>query len=160
MLTSQLFWIAVSFVLFIGLIFKPVGKALSAIFDARASRIQDELDEALRLKEEAQALLASYQRKQKEVVDEAAHIIAHAEEESKRIMDEAEHQLEENVNRRIEVAMQKIASYEATVLHDIRSNAVDIAVGTVRALIAENLGKDLTDELIEVAVEDIEKKLH
>lgn len=160
MFHSEVFWVGVSFFLFVALVFRPVGRILVSALDKRAARIQEELNEALRLKEEAQALLASYQRKQKEVVEEAANIIAHAEEESKRIAEESAKQLEESVNKRIGMAMEKIAGYEASVLQEIRSNAVDIAVSTMRSLIAENMNKEMAEELIDDAILDVEKKLH
>lgn len=160
LLHDPAFWVGLSFILFVSLIFKPVGRIILAALDDRAVKIQSELDEAIRLKEEAQALLSSYQRKQKEVTQNAKDIIAHAEAETKRIAKQAEKDLEDSLNKRIEVSMQKIAAYEASILQDVRNNAVDIAISTVRSLVAESISKDVAEDLISKAMADLDKKLH
>lgn len=154
------FWVALSFVLFVLAVFKPIGKIMGSALDNRSAKIQKELDEALRLKEEAQALLASYQRKQKEAAEEAKNIIKHAQEEAKRITLEAENSLEENLNKKIQLAMQKIASYEHSVMQEVRTNSIDIAVSTVRNLVKEKLSKEVADGLVTRAINEMNKKLH
>jgi len=154
------FFVAVSFVIFVALAFKPVGKFLTGALDERARKIKDELGEALRLKEEAQALLASYQRKQREVADQSEQILAEAEKEAERILKDSSRELEEALNKRVDVAMQKIANYEAAVIQQVKNNSIDIAISTVRSVIMENLTKDAADDLIGQAVTDINKKLH
>lgn len=160
MVLDAAFWVAVSFVVFIALVFKPVGRILATMLDDRAARIKNELGEALRLKEEAQALLASYQRKQKEVLEEAENILIEAEAEAHRIAHHAERGLDEALNKRIELAMQKIATYEATVIQDVKNRAIDVAIQTVRAIIIENLEKDRADQLVTQAIADMGKRLH
>jgi len=157
---GQTFWVALSFLGFIALVYKPVGKILCDALDARANKIQSELQEALKLKEEAQALLSSYQRKQQEVAKDAENIIIEAEAEAKRIAKESEAALDEALNKRVEVAMQKVAAYEASVLQQVKHNSVDIAISTVRQLINENLTKDMAQELVSKSVADLGRKLH
>jgi F-type H+-transporting ATPase subunit b len=157
---GQEFWVAVSFVVFVALVFKPVGKILVNALDERALKIKNELGEALRLKDEAQAMLASYQRKQREVIEEAENIIKEAEAEAKRIAKEAEIELDNALNKRIEVAMQKIATYEAAVIQQVKNSSVDIAISTVRSLIIDNINKDVAEDLIGKALVDMNKKLH
>lgn len=157
---GQSFWVAVSFFIFIGLVFKPVGNLIIKALDEHALKIKNELVEALRLKEEAQALLASYQRKQKEMADEAVNIIAEAEAEAKRIAKEAEEELDAALNKRVELAMQKIAFYEAAVIQRVKNDSVDIAISAVRSIIIENLSKDASEELITRAISGMDKKLH
>jgi F-type H+-transporting ATPase subunit b len=154
------FWVAVSFVLFILLIYKPAGKFINKALDERALRIKNELGEALRLKEEAQALLASYQRKQKEMTEEAESIVAEAEAEAKRIAKESEQELDVALNKRVELAMQKIASYENAVIQQVKNNSVDIAISTVRSIVMDTLNKEASEELIGKAISGIDKKLH
>src|SRR6266849_4561543 len=104
------FWVAVAFVVFLGgrrIIKKK--KMMIKFIDQRRDRIKAELDEALRLKEEAQALLAQYQRKQREAEQEAAGIIAGASAEAERMMAEAKIKMEEFVARRGKMAEAKIA---------------------------------------------------
>lgn len=157
---GQSFWVAVSFFIFVALVYKPVGNLIIKALDERALKIKNELGEALRLKEEAQALLASYQRKQKEMAEEALHIIAEAEAEAKRIAKEAEAELDAALNKRVEMAMQKIALYEAAVIQQVKNDAVDIAISTVRSIIVENMSKDASEELVSRAISGMGKKLN
>src|ERR1700730_17942164 len=95
------FWVAVAFVVFLGgLIYLGVHEMMVKYIDQRRDRIKAELDEALRLKKEAQALLAQYQRKQREAEQEAAGIIAGATAEAERMMGEAKTKMEELIARR------------------------------------------------------------
>lgn len=157
---NESFWVAVSFFIFVALVYKPVGNLIVKALDERAIRIKNELGEALRLKEEAQALLASYQRKQKEMAEEAESIVAEAEAEAKRIAKEFEEELDVALNKRVELAMQKIAAYEAAVIQQVKNDAVDIAISTVRSIVMDNLNKEASDELIGKAISGIDKKLH
>lgn len=154
------FWVALAFLLFVAAIFKPVGKILISTLDGRAAKIQQDLGEASRLREEAQQLLASYQRKQKEAVEEAKKIVKNAESEATRIITEAEESLEENLNKRIQIAMQKIATYEHAVMQEIRTNAIDMAINTVRQLVKEKMSKDISEQLVVGAISEMHKKLH
>lgn len=160
MFQSPEFWVGLSSILLVVVAFKPVGGLLSKVLDARTVKIQNELNEAVRLKEEAQALLASYQRKQKEAAIEAQNIITNAENEAKRLVADAEKNLEENLNKKIQVAMQKIASYEHSVMQSVRLNSIDVAMGTVRSLVQEKLNKEVADTLVTRAIGEMSKKLH
>lgn len=160
MIFNEAFWVGFSFVVFIALIAKPVGRFMAQALDNRAKIIQSELDEVLRLKEEAQELLASYQRKQKEIKQESENIIKSAKEEAALIAKESEKELDKALNSRIEMAMQKMSNYEASVINQIRRNSIDIAVGSVRAMILEHLNKEKAEELINQATLEINKKLH
>src|SRR4249919_1249258 len=101
MLAEPEFWVAVAFVIFVGiLVYVGVPKMMVGALDERAKRVQAELDEARRLKEEAERLLAEYQGKQKQAESEAASIIAGAKAEAERIAAEAKAKLEDFVARR------------------------------------------------------------
>jgi F-type H+-transporting ATPase subunit b len=154
------FWVAVSFTIFVILLFKPVQRLLLKGLDSRTSRIRKELDEAHTLREEAQALLSSYQRKQLDAEEEAKRIIRDAENEAASIAKKAEKDLEEALNRRIELAMQKLNSYESAILFEIRNNAIDIATNTVRRIVEENLSKDASHELVTQSIDHIQKKMN
>ena len=110
---SAEFWVAVAFVLFVGVLLRfGWGRGIAAL-DKRAANIKNKLDEAIRLREEAQELLASYQRKQRDAEKEAADIIAHAEAEAGRLRAEAEEELAATVSRRTDTALAKISQMEA-----------------------------------------------
>lgn len=154
------FWLAVSFFIFIGLTAKPVGRLIGAALDKRAYRIRKELDEAIKLKEEAQAILAEYERGQRTAVEEVEAIIKHAQEEADRITRKAKEELEQEVRRRMDMAEQKIAQAEQTVIQQMRDNAVDITTSAARLLILENINKEAGEKIIGKAIFDLGKKLH
>lgn len=160
MIYDASFWAALSFVLFVALIYKPVARMLGKGLDGRSERIQTELDEALKLKEEAQAILANYQRDQRAASEEIDAIMKRAKEEAKRIADQAQEKLEHEIQRRIDMAEQKISQAEVDVINELRDNAVDITSSAARSLILENLNKDLTEDIIADAITGLDRKLH
>ena len=122
-------WVALGFLLFLGLLaYLGVHRKLIASLDQRQGRIKAELDEARRLREEAQALLAEFERKGREAEGEAAAIIAGAKAEAERLAAEAKTRMEDFVARRTKMAEAKITQAEAQALADVRSAAADAAV--------------------------------
>src|SRR4029079_13779349 len=89
-------WVAVAFVIFLGVLaYYQVHKSVLRSLDERRDRIKSELDEARRLKEEAQALLASYRQKKEQVEHEAQAILAGAQAEAERLARDTAHRLHE-----------------------------------------------------------------
>jgi len=154
------FWVALSFFIFIFLVAKPIGRAIGGALDNRSSKIKSELDDAMRLKEEAQAVLALYQRKQKKTLENSEEIIAHAKSEAERIIENAKSSIEDEIEKRTTLAVQKIAQTEARVVQEIRENAVDITISAAREIIMEDLDKDVADSVIDTAISDIGRKLN
>ena len=155
------FWVAVAFVVFIGgLIYLGVHEMMVNYIDQRSDRIKAELDEALRLKEEAQALLAQYQRKQREAEQEAAGIIAGAIAEAERMLAEAKTKMEEFIARRGKMAESKIAQAEAQALADVRAAAAEAAVSAAEKILAQIVKGEVADRLIVKGVEDVKTKLN
>ncbi len=157
---DQSFWLAVAFAIFVVLIARPVGRFIARGLDKRSARIKQELDEAMRLREEAQAVLALYQRKHKKAVEETEEILKHARDEAERIIKNADKKLEEEIKRRTEIAEQKIEQAEAYVLQEIRNNAVDISINAAKALIVKNMTAEAAESLMQNAVANMGKKLH
>lgn len=157
---DEAFFVAVSFVIFVLLVARPLGGLIARGLDNRADGIKKELDEAIQLKEEAQALLASYQRKHKRAVDEAEEIVSHAKQEAKRLIEETKGKLEDELAIRTKLAEQKIAQAEARVIQEIRDNAVEITINAARTLIMENLSSEVADELLEVAIANADRTFH
>ncbi len=152
--------VVVATVLFLLFVAKPISRAFSGGLNARAERIREELQEATRLKEEAQSLLASYQRKQNEIKAEAEDMIKSAKAEARHITKSAAEQLEKDLARRTENAAQKIATLEAQAVQNIQSRAVEITLDTTRELIVEHLGEKAADAVMADAVKDVAQKLH
>jgi F-type H+-transporting ATPase subunit b len=155
------FWVAVAFVAFLGvLVYFGVHEMMAKYIDQRRDRIKGELDEALRLKEEAQALLAQYQRKQREAEQEAAAIIAGATAEAERMVTEAKAKMEEFIARRGKMAEAKIAQAEAQALADVRAAAAEAAVSAAETILSQTVKGDVADRLIVKGIDDVKSKLN
>jgi F-type H+-transporting ATPase subunit b len=155
------FWVAVAFVVFLGmLIYLGVHEMMAKYIDQRRDRIKAELDEALQLKEEAQALLAQYQRKQREAEQEAAAIIAGATAEAERMMTEAKTKMEEFIARRNKMAEAKIAQAEAQALADVRAAAAEAAVSAAEKILTQIVKGEAADRLIVKGIDEVKTKLN
>ncbi len=160
MMESPTFWVAVAFVIFAVGAFKPGRKFLIEALDTRADKIKDEMDEAARLREEAQATLATYQRKQREAVEETREIIAHAEEEVARMRAHSTRDLEVSLSRREQQALDRITQAESEAIQDVRNMAVTIAIAATKQLLGDYLDEPRSSALIDDAIADLPKILH
>jgi F-type H+-transporting ATPase subunit b len=154
-------WVAVAFLIFLGLlVYVGVPKLLTNALDDRARRVQAELDEARRLKEEAQKLLAEYQSKQRQAETEAAGIIEGAKAEAERIAAEARVKTEEFVARRRKMAETKIAQAEAQAVAEVRAAAAEAAVSAAETILSESVKGKVADDLIARGISDVKAKLN
>ena len=155
------FWVGAAFVLFVGiLVYLKVPGMLTGALDERAKKISDDLDQARELREEAQVLLATYQRKQRDALKEAEEIIAHAKEEAMREAEQAEKKLEEAIARRQQAALNKIALAEAQAENEVRDTAIEIAVAAATAVVAQQVRGDRADALVDTAIQDLRRHLN
>ncbi|PPR67624.1 MAG: ATP synthase subunit b [Alphaproteobacteria bacterium MarineAlpha1_Bin1] len=155
------FWVGAAFVLFVGiLVYLKVPGMLTGALDERAKKISDDLDQARELREEAQVLLATYQRKQRDALKEAEEIIAHAKEEAMREAEQAEKKLEEAIARRQQAALNKIALAEAQAENEVRDTAIEIAIAAATAVVAQQVRGDRADALVDTAIQDLRRHLN
>jgi F-type H+-transporting ATPase subunit b len=154
-------WVAIAFVIFIGvLIYVGVHKKIIETLDHRATRIKNELDEARKLRDEAAALLAEYQKKQREAEQEAAAIVAEAKAEAQRVAAESHAKVEEFVARRTKLAETKISQAEAQAVADVRAAAAEAAVTAAEKILRETAKGDIADKLVERGIQDVKAKLN
>lgn len=154
------FWAMIALFLFIGVVFYlKVPAAISGMLDKQIKKIEDDLSEAKRLREEAQALLADYERKRKSAETEAADIVTAAQDEAKRIADEAEVALADLITRRTKAVEEKIAQAEAQALGEVRSRSADVAVDAARILLTDQVKKD-GDALVNQSIKDVAERLN
>ena len=158
--TSPETWVALAFIVFVALVWKPTQKAILSGLDDRSARIAKELNEAARLREEAQALLTQYQAKHRDALKEAEGIVAHARSEAERLAQQAQRDLEAALKRREELAMQRIAQAEQQAAADVRTAAVDVAIAATERLLREKLDGAKSDALIDQAIKELPGKLH
>ena len=155
------FVVTIAFVLFVALlIYLKVPGMVTKMLDQRADGIQSELDEARALREEAQSILASYERKQREVAEQAEHIVATAKEEAARAAEQAKEDLKTSIARRLQAAEDQIASAEAAAVKEVRDTAVSVAVSAASDVIAKGMAAKDANALIEDAIKDVGDKLH
>jgi F-type H+-transporting ATPase subunit b len=160
-LANTNFVVLIAFLIFVGfLIYVKVPGLLGKKLDERAAGIKAELDEARALREEAQTLLASYERKQKEVQAQADRIVAHAKEEANAAAEEAKDEIKASIARRMQAAEEQIASAEARAIRDVRDQAVTVAVAAARDVIAKQMTAAEGNALIDAAIADVDAKLH
>jgi F-type H+-transporting ATPase subunit b len=153
------FWTALAFIIFVAVMFKPLKKALLAGLDSRIEQIRKEVEEAQRLREEAQTLLASYQRKQREAAQEAEEIVKQAKEDAAIHRAEAEKALVELLKRQEALAVDKIAQAEAAAVQEVREIAVDLAIAATEKILTEKVRGDLSDRLVDKAIGELSQKL-
>ena len=155
------FYVLCGFVVFVALLgYLGVHRMLTKALDDRAGRIKSELDEARKLKDEAAALLAEYQRKRQEAESEAQGIIAGAKAEADRMAIEAKAKIEEFVARRTKMAEAKIAQAEAQATADVRAAAADAAIAAAEKILTQEAKGPLAGELLAKGIDDVRKKLN
>ncbi|MET0597473.1 MAG: F0F1 ATP synthase subunit B [Mesorhizobium sp.] len=155
------FWALIALIIFLGIAaYMKVPGMIGKALDERAARIRAELDEAQRLREEAQQLLAEYQRRRKEAEQEAGDIIAAARREAELLVEEAEKKTKDYVARRAALAEQKIGQAERDAVNEVRSSAVDIAVEAARALLAAKVDAKAGADLFRSSLQDLKSKLN
>lgn len=158
---DETFFAFVALLIFIGLIvYLKVPGMMAKSLDDRADQIRNELAEAKRLREEAQHLLAEYQRKRKEAEADAANIVAAAEREAQMLTSEARKKTEEFVANRTALSEQKIKQAEADAMKAVRSAAVDLAIAAAESVIAQKTGGSVQSGLFNDAVNEVKTRLN
>jgi len=155
------FWVAIAFLIFVGFMFyMRFHRTILDALDQRGVRIKAELDEALRLKEEAQNLLEQYRRRHQEAEREAQEIIGNAKAEAERVAAEAKTKMEDFIGRRTKMAETRIAQAEQQALADVRAAAADAAVTAAEKILSESAKGKVADELIAQGIRDVKAKLN
>jgi F-type H+-transporting ATPase subunit b len=155
------FWVFVAFLIFVGILLRIgapnlVFKAL----DDRSARIKSELDEALRLRKDAEEVLAEYKRRQDEAEKTAESIIHSAGIEAERMAAEAQAKIEEFIARRTKMAENKIAQAEAQALADVRAAAADVAIAAAEAILASTARGAAGRSLVSKGIAELRAKLN
>ncbi len=157
---STSFLVAIAFVLFFVFFGKKIFIAVGSMLDDRSDAIKSELDEATRLREEAQDMLADYERKQHEALAEAENIVAAARNEAERLGAEAAKQLEASLKRSEQMAKDRIAQAEATALQEVRAVAVDVALEATAKILEKDVSGAKAKDIINGSIGELGKKLN
>lgn len=161
LLEDTSFWVSLGFLFVLGLFaYLKVHKQLADALDKRAQGIADELDRARALRDEAQEILAKYQRRQREAEDEAEAIIDQAKRDAARIAEEARIKIEDQLGRRAKAAEEKIARAEAQAIAEVRGQTADLAIEAAREIIRTRMDQGAQSALAERSIDEIRTKLH
>lgn len=155
------FIVLVSFIVFVGiLLYFKIPSRIGALLDTRAEGIRRDLDEAKRLREEAQEIYASYQRRQREVAGQAEQIVANAKREAEAQAVKSKADLKSSIQRRLQAAQDQIASAEADAVRAVRDRAVQTAVAAASVLLAQQVRAGGRSAGIDEAIEDVARRLN
>ena len=154
------FFVSVAFVLFFVFFGKKLFGAINTSLDERSQKIQDQIEEATRLREEAQELLASYEKKQHEALKEAESIVQAAKDEAARLSVEAGEQLEASLKRSEQMAKDRIAQAETQAIAEVRTLAVNIAMEATKSILTSDVSDAKASALIDDAIKNMDGKLH
>jgi F-type H+-transporting ATPase subunit b len=160
-LTNTNFIVLIAFLIFLGILYYyKVPGIIADMLDKRAAQIRADLDEARALREEAQSLLASFQRKQDEVKVQAERIVVHARQEAEQAAEVAKADLARTIERRLKAAEDQLAASEAAALREVKDRAAAIAVAAAGDIIARSMSAKDAGRLIDDAIATVEAKLH
>lgn len=153
--------VAISFTLFIGvLVYFKVPGMIGGMLDKRAQQIRADLDEARKLREEAQELRASFERKRQGVAEQAERIVAKAKADAALAAQQAKVELEATIARRLQAAQDQIAAAETAALRQVRNAAVQTAVAAAGDVIAGNLSAAQVKAMMDDSIAAVESRLH
>jgi F-type H+-transporting ATPase subunit b len=153
------FWVLLAVVVFAIVVWRPARRAVVGTLDERATRIRGELEEARKLRDEAEQLLADYRQKEREAAADAQAIIAHARDEAERIAAQSARDLQQSLERRQRLAEERIAQAEAKALDEIRAAAVDVAIAAAREVIVSELDERRGAAMLDAAIAALPQRL-
>lgn len=155
------FVVLVAFLAFIGvLIYFKIPGLLGGMLEKRSDTIQSELDEARTLREEAQSLLASYERKQKDVQAQADRIVEQAKRDAAAASEQARKDLDLSIARRMQAAEEQIAQAQASAVRDVRDRAVMLSVAAARDIMSRDMTGATAAALIDASIDEVQRRLH
>ena len=153
--------VLIGFILFLALLFYfNVPAMILKMLDDRAETIRSELDEARNLRDEAQAVLAAYERKSREVAEQSQRIIDHAREEARLAADAAKEDLKQSIARRLKAAEEQITSAEEKATRELRNRAVDVAIAAAAKILADSTTATEANKRIDAAIAEVESRVY
>ncbi len=155
------FVVGIALVIFLGVLgYFRVHNMVAGMLDSRAERIREEIDEVRRLREEAQATYAQFERKRREVDAQAQEIIDRAKKDAEQAAEKAKADIEASVERRLKQAEEQIEMAEAKALRDVRNRAVEVAIAAAGEVIAAKMSDKKAGALVDDAIEQVGEHLH
>lgn len=153
-------WVSVAFVVFVALALRYLVPMINKSLDARADKIRDQLEQAKRLRAEAQELLKTYRREQEAKLKEAEETLANAKRDAVEMRARAAEELKQNLERRTEQAKEKIARAEQEAVAQIRNEIIEAATHMAQSMLVARMGNMSEDPTIARAIASIERQIH
>ncbi len=152
-------WVGFSFLIFAYIVWSKGKDAFTSLLDSRINTIKQEIETAENLRTEAQELLAQYQRKHRNAVQEAAEIVANAEKHAEVIRKDAEAELKVQMKRREKQLEERIERMKSTAIAQIQQHAANLAINATREIIAEKLDKKANENLVDQSIKNLSKNI-
>jgi F-type H+-transporting ATPase subunit b len=153
------FWVLLAVVIFVVAVWRPAGRLITGGLDSRAARIRNELDEARRLREEAERLVSEYRAKEQQALAEADTIVAHARAEAERVAAQSARDLDAALERRQRMAEERIAQAEVKALDEVRAVAIDVAIAAAREVLTAQVDQRRGAALLDAAIVALPQRL-
>ncbi len=153
-------WFTFSFIIFAAILYKVGAPALNKLFDTRIDQIKKDLETSENLRIEAQEMLAQYQRKHRDAVQESEKIIEQAKENAKAYKKTAEADLNEIMDRREQQLKERLERMESNAINQIQAHAADLAMNAAKQIIVEKLDKKTDAKLIDDSITEIQSNIH
>lgn len=155
------FVVIIAFTVFLAILFYfNVPSLLMGMLDRRSAQIRADLDEARALREEAQTILAGYERKQREVADQSERIVAAARADAAAAAEAAKAELQESIARRLQAAEDQIANAENKAVKEVRDRAIEVAVAAAADVLAAQTSAADANKLIDASISEVERRLN
>jgi F-type H+-transporting ATPase subunit b len=152
-------WVIIAFFLFFIIFGRKLWSALTAMLDDRGAKVRAELEEAARLRQEAEAMLRDAEARRADALHEAQALIDGAKAEAGRVVAAAGAEAEASARRREQMAIDRIAAAEKAAVDEVRLTAVEVATAAARQVIAEGLSADADSRLIDTAITQLPSAL-
>ena len=154
-------WVGIGLILFFGIVIAAgVPKLVAGTLDAKAAKIQSELDEAARLRAEAEALLATIRQEKAEAEAQAQEMLRAAEADARTMEVEARARLEETMARRQAMAERRIAQAEAQATAEVKAAAADVAARAAEVILTARIAGQTSDPMLDSAIAQISTRLN
>lgn len=158
-LTNPEFWVGVGLIAFFAIVWWKARGLIAGMLDAKATEIQRNLDEAAKLRAEAEAMLADIRAQREDAERQAAEMLKAAEADAARLAVEAKAKLEEQIARRAALAERKIASAEAQATAEVKAAAADLAAQAAEQILAARIAGAKTDASVDDAIKSLAARL-
>jgi len=152
-------WVGLAFILFFVFFGRMLWQALAKILDDHTAAVRAELEEASRLRREAEAMLRDAEQRQKAALQETKALLDHATQEAARLKEQASRDIAALLERRKRAAIEKIAQAEASAVAEVRQFAVDVAIAATRQMLTNQVRGPLADRMIDQAIAELPRRL-